>query len=120
MLDKETMKENLIEADGVKYARDRGWLVYKWASPGNRGVHDRLHFKKGIAFTIEYKTTGKKATPKQRAEAIKLKHAGIPSRCCDNVQDARAFIDTMTKIADDDDLWFDLVMQANDISSFDP
>lgn len=97
------MKESLIETDGVKYARARGWLVYKWSTPGNRGVHDRLHFKNGIAFTIEYKTTGKKATLKQQAEALKLKLAGIPCRCCDSVQDARNFIDKMTKTADEYD-----------------
>lgn len=90
------MKESLIENDGVKYAKARGWLVYKWSSPGNRGVHDRQHFKKGVSFTIEYKTTGKKATPRQRAEAEKLNSAGIPCRCCDSVTDARLFIDEMT------------------------
>lgn len=114
------MKEKFIEADGVKYARDRGWTIYKWAAPGQHGILDRLHFKKGIAFAIEYKTTGQKATPKQQTEAVKLIRAGIPCRCCDNVQDARDFIDAMTKIADADDPWFDLVMLSNNITSFDP
>lgn len=114
------MKEKLIERDGVKYAQDRGWIVYKWSSPGQRGVHDRLHFKRGIVFTIEYKTTGQKATPKQRAEAVKLKLAEIPCRCCDNVQDARAFIDIMTEVAEKADTWLDLIMLSNDITSFDP
>lgn len=114
------MKENLIEADGVKYARARGWTVYKWATPGQRGVHDRLHFKKGITFSIEYKTTGKKATPKQGTEAIKLKLAGISCRCCDNVQDARDFIDIMTKAADNAPPFFELKILANDITSFYP
>jgi len=93
------MKESLIEADGVKYARARGWLVYKWASPGNRGRHDRIFFKNGITFTIEYKTTGKKATIQQLATALDLKDAGIPCRCCDTVQASRDFIDTMTNYA---------------------
>lgn len=114
------MKEKLIEADGVSYAQDRGWTVYKWAAPGQHGILDRLHFKKSIAFAIEYKTTGQKATPKQRAEAIKLKLAGIPCRCCDNVQDARRFIDTMTEIVNEDYPFFNLRKIANNITSFDP
>jgi len=114
------MQENLIEDDGVKYARDRGWLVYKWSAPGRGGIHDRLHFKNGVTFSIEYKTTGKPATPKQQREAVKLKRAGIPCRCCDNVTDAREFIDLMTETAAEDDPIFDLILLSRDISSFDP
>ena len=114
------MKEKLIEADGVKWATDRGWLVYKWSSPGNRGVHDRLHFKNGCTFTIEYKTTGRKATPLQYETAKKLKRVGIPCRCFDNVQDTRQFIDEMTAIADEADPFLELAFISQDITSFDP
>ena len=113
------MKESLIEAEGVKYATARGWTVYKWSSPGSRGIHDRLHFKNGVSFSIEYKTTGEKATPLQRAEAVKLKRAGIPCRCCDNVQDARDFIEGMTAVTRESDPFLDLVFMCN-IDSFDP
>ncbi len=113
------MKESLIEADGVKYAEARGWLVYKWSSPGNRGIHDRIHFKNGVTFTIEYKSTGQKATPKQRRTAIGLKSAGIPSRCCDSVQSTRNFIDFMNCIAARKSL-FDFNKLSDNISSFDP
>lgn len=112
------MKEALIEADGVKYAKDRGWLVWKWSSPGNRGVHDRLHMKNGCTFSIEYKTTGQKATALQYETAKQLKRAAIPCRCCDNVTDAREFIDLMDKVAGQDDPIFDLVIQSTDLSSF--
>ena len=112
------MRESLIEDDGVKYARDRGWLVYKWASPGRVGVLDRLHFKAGVAFIIEYKATGQKASPLQRKEAERLRLAGIPCRCCDSVARARAFIDYMETAADKDNpalVW----ALSKDISSFD-
>lgn len=112
------MRESLIEADGVRYAIKRGWLVYKFASPNYRGVHDRIHFKDGVTFTIEYKTTGKKATPKQRAEAEKLRRARIPCRCIDNVQAAREFIDRMTDAAEADDPIFEILFLAANISSF--
>lgn len=114
------MKENIIEAEGTRYAEARGWTVYKWSSPGNRGILDRIHFKSGCAFAIEYKTTGKKATPKQRHEAEKLKAAGIPARCIDNVQDARDFVDNMSAIAQGDNLYLSMYILAQDVRSFDP
>lgn len=112
------MIESIIENEGVKYARARGWLVYKWSSPGNTGILDRLHFKNGISFAIEYKATGKKASPKQRIEALNLKLAGIPCRCCNTVQAARDFIDLMTDAAAEEDPLFDIAILSNDIESF--
>ena len=117
------MKESLIEAAGVRYAQERGWTVYKWSSPGNRGILDRIHFKSSAAFAIEYKTTGKKATPKQKAEAERLQAAGIPARCIDNVTDARVFINIMTDIADPDNGSPFLVMSVlakDNLRSFEP
>jgi len=114
------MIESIVEKEGVKYAKRRGWIVYKWASPGSQGIHDRLHFKNGVAFTIEYKTTGKKATPLQQRVAVDLKAVDIPARCIDNVQDARAFIDIMTTVAADESPFLDMAVLSNDIRSFDP
>lgn len=114
------MIEKLIEQDGVNFAKARGWSVYKWASPGTTGVHDRIHFKGHVTFTLEYKTTGKKATPKQRIVAQDLKYRGIPSRCCDTAQTARNFITRMTHIVDQTKSMDDLKSIADDISSFDP
>ena len=112
------MRESLIEKDGVAYAIARGWLVYKWSSPGRVGIHDRLFFKNSVTFSIEYKATGKKATPKQTKEAFKLKRAQIPSRCCDSVESSRSFIDTMTEVADMQDPIFDMIMLCADLTSF--
>lgn len=114
------MRESLVETAGVKYARGLGWAVYKWSSPGNQGILDRLHVKNSCAFAIEYKTTGKKATPKQRAEAGRLKAAGIPCRCIDNVQDAREFIALMNTVAESRNPFLDMAVLSNDIRSFRP
>jgi hypothetical protein len=111
------VRESLIESDGVKYAEDRGWAVYKWTSPGRAGILDRLHFKNGFTFAIEYKATSEKASVMQQQEAMRLSAAGIPCRCCDSPGDARAFIDTMTAAADRDDCFIAQVL-ALDISTF--
>lgn len=114
------MREKLIEEDGVKFAKARGWSVYKWASPGTTGIHDRIHFKGHVTFTIEYKTFGKKATPKQKKVAEDLKSKNIPCRCCDTVQKSRKFIDLMTCAVDVIKSMDNLKRLADDITSFDP
>lgn len=93
------MLEKIIERAGDEYARARGWLVYKASSPGNTGVHDQIHHKSGVTFYIEYKATGKKASPKQRKFAQYLMYQGIPCQCCDSIAKARVFIDAMTVYA---------------------
>ncbi len=89
------MNESVIEKAGTKYAESLGWMVYKASSPGKVGVHDRIHHKNGVTFYIEYKATGKKASPKQQKFAKQLRDAGIPCRCCDSISKAANFIDNM-------------------------
>lgn len=86
------MRESIIEAAGVKLARNLGWYVYKLAFPSASGAHDRIHFRAGVTFTIEYKATGKKATAKQLKRARELYEAGIVSRCIDSIDSAHRFI----------------------------
>lgn len=118
------MKESDIELDGVEYGEKRAWAVYKWATPGSTGTLDRLFLNKGIAFAIEYKAPGKKATPKQRKEAERLKSKGIVCRCIDNIEDSRAFINIMTWIVEGSFKRGEMAEAAyelsQDISSFDP
>jgi hypothetical protein len=58
--------ERDIEQDLVKAIAKLGGKAYKWSSPSNRAVPDRICFLPGggIAF-IECKATGKKPTPLQ-------------------------------------------------------
>lgn len=93
------MRESIIESEGTKYAKQKGWTVFKGKSPGRDGMHDRIHFMKGFCFTIEYKAPGKKATPKQRKRAKELQLAGIICRCFDNIVDTKDFIDAMSNVA---------------------
>jgi hypothetical protein len=111
------MLEKHIEKAGTDYARSLGWLVYKGNAPGVVGFHDRVHFKAGLCFTIEYKAPGKKATPPQRRRAEELSAAGIPCRCCDSVAKAKSFIDLMDYHA-----YFDIngALTALDLESFEP
>jgi hypothetical protein len=95
------VRENLIEPKAVKFARALGWFVLKISSPNRKGPHDRIFIKNGVVFTIEFKATGKSASPGQLHFAKELAEAGTPSRCFDNVIESKRFILKMEAIAND-------------------
>ena len=57
--------ESYIEKRVCKYAKDKGWLVYKFQSPAQRGVPDRIFLKQGKILFIEFKAPGKQPTKQQ-------------------------------------------------------
>jgi len=63
-------KNKVLERDIEKYLVDKVGLIgkaYKFSSPGNRSVPDRLClFSKGVAVFVECKAPGKTLTPLQR------------------------------------------------------
>jgi len=60
------MRESTLEKAIVKYARSRGCLTYKFVSPQNRGVPDRIFIgPTGTVLFMEIKAPGKKPTALQ-------------------------------------------------------
>jgi hypothetical protein len=94
------MRESAIEA----YLRDRvkelGGKAYKFVSPGNTGVPDRLVCLPGgrIAFA-ELKAPGKKPTAIQRAQHRKFRGLGFIVFGC---IDSRADVDMLLRIMNAD------------------
>ena len=87
------MKESTIEA----YLRDRvkaqGGIAYKWVSPGNVGVPDRLIvFPGGTVYFRELKAPGKKPTPLQVRQLEKLKALGFDVGVIDSKQGVDEFM----------------------------
>lgn len=74
---KQRLRESHIEAAVNRYARDRGWLAFKWTSPSQRGVPDMIYFKEGECLMIEFKAPGKKPTLYQEAIHRRLKAHGF-------------------------------------------
>ena len=66
------MLEREIERKVKEYARNKGWLVYKFVSPGHRSVPDDIFMKEKRMFFIEFKQAGKLLTPKQTQERCKI------------------------------------------------
>lgn len=87
------VKESTIEA----YLRDRvkaqGGIAYKWVSPGNVGVPDRLIvFPGGTVYFRELKAPGKKPTPLQVRQLEKLKALGFDVGVIDSKQGVDEFM----------------------------
>jgi hypothetical protein len=62
-LDIEYMLESIIEQYLVRQVKHCNGWAFKWASPGNRGVPDRIVFLNKQIWFIELKsTTGKRST----------------------------------------------------------
>ena len=60
------MKEKQIESKIVKKAKELGFLTYKFSSPSNRGVPDRMFISPhGEVFFIEFKSAKGKLTKLQ-------------------------------------------------------
>ncbi|NLO91362.1 MAG: VRR-NUC domain-containing protein [Elusimicrobia bacterium] len=87
------MREKIVEA----YLRDRvkeaGGVAYKFVSPGNAGVPDRIVLLPGgrIAFA-ELKAPGKEPTALQKAQQRKLKALGFEVAVIDSKQGVDEFM----------------------------
>lgn len=82
------IRERDIEAKVVKWAKGNGWLTYKFVSPSQRGVPDRIFIKDGHVVFIEFKAPGKKPTPLQAHTIKKLREAECEVHVCDDVESA--------------------------------
>lgn len=72
-----TPKESALEKHFVKRLRDFGALVYKFTSPGNAAVPDRIVIlPNGQVHWVELKAEGEKPSALQKAEHAKLRALG--------------------------------------------
>lgn len=77
--------ESKIESRVSSYAETLGMLSYKFTSPSNRGVPDRIYLYKGHAMFIEFKRTGRnKLDPLQVAVAERFAKQGFNVRVCND------------------------------------
>ena len=86
-------RESAIEAKVVKWARDNGWLCYKFVSPGQRSVPDRMFISPyGRVVFIEFKRPGGKATVLQASEIEKIRQHMVPVEVFDTPDEAIAWL----------------------------
>lgn len=90
------MLEKKIEKLVCDYAKLKKILVYKFVSPGNAGVPDRIFIlPNGRVFFIEFKADGKKPTPLQLRQLATLEKQNCMTFVCDSVSDGMDIIDKM-------------------------
>lgn len=80
------MKESEIEKKVCAHAKSKGWLSYKFVSPSNRGVPDRIFMRRGLCMFIEFKAEGKKATKLQQKVMSRIEQKGFDCHVVDSVE----------------------------------
>tara|TARA_R100000789_G_C2922404_1_gene126741 strand:+ start:134 stop:430 length:297 start_codon:yes stop_codon:yes gene_type:complete len=80
------LSEAQIEKKVTQYAKRAGWLSYKWVSPSQRWVPDRLYFKDGEVKMIEFKAPGKFPTRGQAIIHKMLRREGCTVHVIDTVE----------------------------------
>lgn len=90
--------EKDIEKKIGEFAKKQGCLFYKFTSPARRAVPDRMIITPmGVIGFLEVKAKGKKPTPLQLGEIIKLTKQNCDAAWCDNVEDGCEFIRKLLK-----------------------
>lgn len=89
------MLESQIEKEVCKYANDLGYLTYKFVSPNNRGVPDRIFMKNGRCFFIEFKQKDKKPTKIQEKTILKMKSYKMLCFIVDSVERGKVVISSI-------------------------
>ena len=72
------MLERDVEKILVKGVRDLGGKAYKFTSPGNDGVPDRLIVLHGLIEFVELKQDNGRLSPLQRVQISRLEKMGAP------------------------------------------
>lgn len=88
------MLERNIERIVTKYALNQGFLSYKFTSPNNRGVPDRIFISpKGQIIFVEFKQKGKWLTRLQNFIFNKLETRGCKIYVANDVLEGMAILD---------------------------
>lgn len=88
------MKESQIEARLVRLVRDRGGLCYKFVSPGNPGVPDRIVVTPtGRTVYVELKTPVGSLQKIQEWQIAEMRRRGADVRVLKGLDAVKAFVE---------------------------
>jgi hypothetical protein len=82
------MLESEVETQICESAKKLGWLTYKFVSPSNAGVADRIFFRDGVTLLLEIKRANKKPTALQKKFLRDMRKQKILAYWTDNLIDA--------------------------------
>lgn len=87
------MKESAIEAKLVRMVRNRGGLCYKFVSPGNPGVPDRIVITPGgRTIYVELKTEVGRLARIQEWQLEEMRKRGVDIRVLKGLEQVKAFV----------------------------
>lgn len=87
--------ERVIERHFVQAVEQAGHYVRKWASPGQRGVPDRIVIARGRVHFVELKAPGRQATVLQQREHQRIANAGGVVWVIDSLEGVRRFAECL-------------------------
>lgn len=88
------MKESAIEAKLVRMVRDRGGLCYKFVSPGNPGVPDRIVITPaGRSIYVELKTEVGRLAAIQKWQLDEMRKRHVEVRVLKGLPQVKAFVE---------------------------
>jgi hypothetical protein len=91
--------ESELEKKVCDYAKSKGAEVYKFTSPGRRGVPDRILLFRSMAVFIEFKAPNGKLSIKQEREIQKMKDLGQLVFVVDDEAKGKYIIDTVVNMS---------------------
>lgn len=92
------MKESTIEARLVREVKKRGGLCYKFTSPGNPGVPDRIVILPGgTTIYVELKTEIGRLAKVQKWQIEELRRRGAVVRVLKGMDQVLAFLEEVDK-----------------------
>jgi len=87
------VRERDIEQRLVREVRKRGGEVFKWVSPGNAGVPDRIVMLPGGGLIfVELKRDGEKPSPVQKAQIRRMQKLGQDVRVVTGMDELEEFL----------------------------
>lgn len=90
------VREKEIERHLVKRCKERGWLCWKFVSPGLRGVPDRIVFRPGGKLHLpELKAPGEEPTPQQLRRHAELRERGFDVVTLSSVTEVDWWVDAL-------------------------
>ena len=87
------MNEATIEKSVCRYAKQQGWLTFKWASMYQKGLPDRLFFSGGQLVIVEFKQVSGKLTPMQHCIHEQLKRQGFTVHVIKSIEAGKQLLD---------------------------
>ncbi len=86
------MKESRIERELTRRIEAIGGSCFKWVSPGNRGVPDRIVIYQSEVILVELKRPGEKLRPLQEYQRRKFSELGVVVEVIDSMEGVDEFV----------------------------